>query len=107
VADFAQPPVLQIFVPPVSSYASPFQNSNFETFAIPLTITNKGAHTGTVLSVTLVVTDLAKVRIRLKRPMSIRARCCNQRKPWIVLENERQIAFLRGAFATHAFRPAR
>jgi len=52
-----RPPVLRVFVPPVISYASPFQNSNFEAFAIPVTITNEGARTGTILCMTLVVTD--------------------------------------------------
>ena len=52
-----QPSTLSVFVPPVISYASPFQNSNFEAFAIPITITNEGARTGTILSMTLVVTD--------------------------------------------------
>jgi hypothetical protein len=51
-----RPATLQVYVPPVISYASPFQNSNFEAFAIPITITNGGARTGTVLSMTLLVT---------------------------------------------------
>jgi hypothetical protein len=55
-----RPADLKIFVPPVINYASPFQNSNFEAFAIPITITNEGARTGTVLSMTLVVTDPTK-----------------------------------------------
>jgi hypothetical protein len=55
-----RPPALQIFVPPVIAYASPLQNSNFEALMIPVTITNEGAQTGTILSATLVVTDLAK-----------------------------------------------
>jgi len=55
-----RPSSLKVFVPPVIAYASPFQNSNFEAFAIPVTITNDGARTGTVLSMTLVATDLAK-----------------------------------------------
>jgi hypothetical protein len=55
-----RPAVFDVFVPPVISYASPFQNSNFEAFAIPVTITNEGARTGTVLSVTLEVTDPAR-----------------------------------------------
>jgi hypothetical protein len=54
------PAALDVFVPPVISYASPYQNSNFEAFAIPVTITNEGARTGTVLSMTLVVTDPAR-----------------------------------------------
>ena len=61
----------------VISYASPFQNSHFEAFAIPVTTTNEGARTGTVLSMTLTVTDLAKnmskpfLQLRL-RPMDKR-----------------------------------
>src|SRR5580704_8910073 len=55
-----RPSSLRVFVPPVINYASPFQNSNFEAFAIPITITNEGARTGTVLSMTLTVTDPAK-----------------------------------------------
>jgi hypothetical protein len=46
---------LKVFVSPVIRYASPYQNSNFEAFAIPLTITNEGARTGTVMSMDLVV----------------------------------------------------
>jgi hypothetical protein len=48
---------LQVFVPPVVQYASPYQNSNFEVLAIPLTIANEGAQTGTVVSMDLAVTD--------------------------------------------------
>jgi hypothetical protein len=54
-----RPPALQIFVPPVITYASPLQNSNFEALMIPVTITNEGAQTGTILSVTLEATALA------------------------------------------------
>jgi hypothetical protein len=50
---------LKVFVAPVIRYASPYQNTNFEVFAIPVTITNAGARTGTVMSMGLVVTDLA------------------------------------------------
>ncbi|MBI4724441.1 MAG: hypothetical protein HY765_05520 [Rhodomicrobium sp.] len=48
---------LQVFVPPLIRYASPYQNSIFEVFEIPLTIINEGARTGTVLSLNLEVTD--------------------------------------------------
>ena len=48
---------VQIFVPPVVQYAAPYQNSNFEVFAIPVTLTNEGARTGTVLAMELAVTD--------------------------------------------------
>src|SRR5215467_2030104 len=48
---------LQVFVPAVIEYSSPYQNSNFEAIIIPLTISNEGARTGTVLSLELEVTD--------------------------------------------------
>ena len=51
---------LTTFVAPVIRYASPYQNSNFEAFCIPLTIANAGARTGTVLALQLTVTDLER-----------------------------------------------
>ena len=51
-------PVLRAFVPPVMRYASPYQNSIFEVFEVPLTIVNEGARTGTVLSLNLQVTNV-------------------------------------------------
>jgi hypothetical protein len=48
---------LHVFVPPVIQYAAPYQNSNFEMIAIPVTLANEGAQTGTVLSMELAVTD--------------------------------------------------
>lgn len=48
---------LRVFVPPVIQYAAPYQNSNFEVFAIPVTLANEGARTGTVLSIELEVAD--------------------------------------------------
>src|SRR5260370_24898129 len=48
---------LTVFVAPIIRYASPYQNSNFEAFCIPLTIAHEGARTGTVLSMRLTVTD--------------------------------------------------
>lgn len=48
---------LKVFVPPVIQYSSPYQNSNFEVFAVPVTLVNDGAQTGTVLSIELEVTD--------------------------------------------------
>src|SRR5215467_3619674 len=48
---------LRMFVPAVIEYSSPYQNSNFEAIIIPLTISNEGARTGTVLSLELEVTD--------------------------------------------------
>ena len=47
---------LHVFVPPVLQYSSPYQNSNFEMIAIPVTVVNEGAQTGTVLSMELGVT---------------------------------------------------
>ncbi len=46
---------LRVFVPPLIRYASPYQNSFFEVFEIPLTVINEGARTGTVLSLNLEV----------------------------------------------------
>lgn len=51
-------PDLKIFVPPVIQFAAPYQNSNMEIVAIPVTITNEGARTGTVLSMELKVKNL-------------------------------------------------
>ena len=48
---------VQIFVPPVIQYSAPYQNSNFEVIAVPVTLTNEGARTATVLSMELAVTD--------------------------------------------------
>ena len=48
---------VQIFAPPVIQYAAPYQNSNFEMIAVPVTLTNEGARTATVLSMELAVTD--------------------------------------------------
>jgi hypothetical protein len=48
---------LKVFVAPVVRYASPYQNTNFEVFAVPLTISNDGARTGTIMSMGLEVSD--------------------------------------------------
>ena len=48
---------VQIFVPPVIQYAAPYQNSNFEMIAVPVTLTNEGARTATILSMQLAVSD--------------------------------------------------
>ncbi|HEY6255986.1 MAG TPA: hypothetical protein VIY51_09370 [Xanthobacteraceae bacterium] len=48
---------LKVFVAPVIRYASPYQNTNFEVFAIPVTISNEGARTGTIMSMALEVSD--------------------------------------------------
>lgn len=52
-----QPADLRVFVPPVIHYSAPYQNSNFEMIAIPVTITNEGARSGVVLSMELTVSD--------------------------------------------------
>lgn len=48
---------VQVFVPRVISYAAPYQNTNFEMISIPVTLSNEGARTGTVLDLDLAVTD--------------------------------------------------
>lgn len=48
---------LQVFVPPVIYYSSPYNNSNFEMIQIPVTLVNEGAQTGTALHFDLEVTD--------------------------------------------------
>jgi hypothetical protein len=48
---------LRVFVPAVIEYSAPYQNNNFEAIIIPVTISNEGARTGTVLSLELAVTD--------------------------------------------------
>ena len=49
-------PNLKIFVPPVIQYSSPYNNTNFEVIAVPITFVNDGGRTGTVLSLDLEVT---------------------------------------------------
>ncbi len=48
---------IQAFVPPVIQYTAPY-NNNFDVFAIPVTLTNEGGRTGTVLSISLAATNL-------------------------------------------------
>jgi len=48
-------PDLRVFIPPVVQYSSPYQNSKFEVLAIPITVVNQGARTGTVLAFDLTV----------------------------------------------------
>lgn len=48
---------LRVYVPRVIYYAAPYQNSNFEIIQVPITLTNEGAQTGTVLHFDLAVTD--------------------------------------------------
>lgn len=50
-------PDVRLFVPPVIQYSAPYQNSNFEVIAVPITFANEGARTGVVLSIELAVTD--------------------------------------------------
>lgn len=50
-------PDVRIFVPPVIQFSAPYNNSNFEVIAIPVTFANEGARTGTVLSMELAITD--------------------------------------------------
>ncbi len=46
---------MKVFVSPVIRYASPYQNSNFEAFAVPVTLTNEGARSGIIVSMDLQV----------------------------------------------------
>lgn len=46
-----------VFVPPVIQFSAPYQNSNFEMVAVPVTLVNEGARTGSVLSMELAITD--------------------------------------------------
>jgi hypothetical protein len=48
---------VSVHVPAVVHYSSPYTNSNFEMIAIPVTLVNDGARTGTVLGIDLAVTD--------------------------------------------------
>lgn len=48
---------VRVFVPPVVQYSSPYTNTNFEVIAVPVTLTNEGARTATVLAMELTVTD--------------------------------------------------
>jgi hypothetical protein len=48
---------LKAFVPPVIHFAAPYQNSNFEVIAVPITLINDGARSATVLSIEFAVTD--------------------------------------------------
>jgi Alpha-2-macroglobulin family len=49
---------LKAFVPATIRYASPYQNSTFEVFEIPVTVLNQGARTGTVLAMALVIENV-------------------------------------------------
>jgi len=48
---------VRVFVPPVIQFSAPYQNSNFEVIAVPVTLANEGARTATVLSMELAATD--------------------------------------------------
>ena len=48
---------LRVYVPRGIYYAAPYQNSNMEIIQVPITLTNEGAQTGTVLHFDLAVTD--------------------------------------------------
>src|SRR5262249_1082731 len=48
---------LEVFIPPVIQYARD-SGGDIELFAIPITISNEGARSGTVLSMELEATDL-------------------------------------------------
>ncbi len=48
---------VRAFVPPVIQFAAPYQNSNFEMIAVPVTLTNEGARSATIVSMELAVTD--------------------------------------------------
>src|ERR1700730_5799125 len=48
---------VRVFVPPVIQYSAPYQNTNFEVIAVPLTLTNEGARTATVLAMEMDVAD--------------------------------------------------
>ena len=50
-------PDLRVYVPRVMSYAAPYTNTNFEVIQVPVTLSNEGAQTGTVLHMDLAVTD--------------------------------------------------
>jgi hypothetical protein len=50
-------PDLRVYVPRVISYAAPYTNTNFEMIQVPVTLSNEGAQTGTVLHMDLAVTD--------------------------------------------------
>ncbi len=51
-------PDLKVFVPPIIQYASPYNNTNFEVFAVPVTIINEGGRSGTILSIDLDATNV-------------------------------------------------
>lgn len=48
---------LRLFVPRVIYYAAPYTNTNFEMIQVPVTLTNEGAQTGTILHLDLAVID--------------------------------------------------
>ena len=48
---------IKVFVPPVTQYSSPYQNSNFEVIEVPITLLNDCGRTGTVLPMELDATN--------------------------------------------------
>jgi hypothetical protein len=48
---------VRAFVPPVIQFAAPYQNTNFEMIAVPITLTNEGARSATIVAMELAVTD--------------------------------------------------
>ena len=54
---------LEIFIPPVIQYARD-GGGDTEVFVVPITVTNSGARTGTVLSMELTVEDLKTKRVK-------------------------------------------
>ena len=54
---------LEIFIPPVIQYARD-GGGDTELFVVPITVTNAGARTGTVLSMELAVEDLKTKRVK-------------------------------------------
>jgi hypothetical protein len=56
--------VLKLFVPPLTRYASPYTNSVFEVFEIPITLVNQGAQTGIIMSMDLEVTNIQRGTVK-------------------------------------------
>src|ERR1044072_1784428 len=54
---------LEIFIPPVIQYARD-GGGDTEVFVVPITVTNAGARTGTLLSMELAVEDLKTKRVK-------------------------------------------
>lgn len=50
-------PDVKVFVPRVIQYSSPYNNTNFEVFEVPVTLINDGGRTGTILSMEIEATN--------------------------------------------------